>query len=386
MRKIRVLYVVTTLGRGGVQEYIRQLASRLDRDRFDLAVAYGEPRHHETSLRELGVRLFPVPLVKPVSPLRDLRCLFTLIALLRRERFDLVHTHMTKASLLGRLAGRLTGCRAVVMTAHGYSGLLDYYFSSAAARAAFRRLESFLNRTCTDRIVLLTESDRRAVTERGIVPPEKVRLIHNGVDFADVEAPEAGDALRREMNIPSHAQIVLFIGRLARQKSPETLVAAAAMVVKRNDRVRFLLAGDGPKAGLLAEQIAAGGLAGHVRLLGVRSDVPALLQAADCFVLPSLYEGMPLSLLEAMAAGLPVVASRIPGNEDLVVEGETGLLVPFGDADALGEAILGLLEDPGQAGACGEAGRRRAREHFSLDKTAELTSRLYLELMEETGS
>ena len=386
MSRIRVLYIVTTLGRGGVQEHIRQLASRLDADRFDLSVAYGDPRDHETSLRGLGVRLFPVPLVKPVSPLRDLRCFISLFSLLRRERFDIVHTHMTKASLLGRLAGRLSGCRSVVMTAHGYGGLLDYYFSTAAARAAFRRIESFLNRTCTDRVVLLTESDRADVTARGIVPPEKIRLIRNGVDSTDVDAGRPGDLVRRELGIPPSAKVVLFTGRLARQKSPETLIEAAEMVVRQNDRAWFLLAGDGPKARALEERIAAAGLAGRVRLLGVQSDVPGLLRASDLFVLPSLYEGMPLSLLEAMAAGLPVVATAIPGNRDLVVQGETGLLVPYGDSDALGKAILGLLDDPGRAGAFGEAGRRRAQKQFSLDKTAELTARLYLELMEEIGS
>lgn len=225
------------------------------------------------------------------------------------------------------------------------------------------------------RVVCVSEGSRRSYLAAGL-PEALVVAIPNGIEPA-VPLPYAGPKARRDLDIPPDAPVLLTVGRLTEQKDQACLVETAALLVPRHPGLAALLAGDGPLRDPLRERIARHGLEGTVRLLGRRTDVPDLLAAADLFVLPSRFEGLPLVVLEAMAAGLPVVATRIGGTDEAVEHGVTGLLVEPGDAGALAEAVHALLANPARARAMGLAGRESFVVGFEARRMVADTLALY---------
>jgi glycosyltransferase involved in cell wall biosynthesis len=209
------------------------------------------------------------------------------------------------------------------------------------------------------------------------VPAAKLRVVRNGVDPGRFEQPVA-HVFRSELAGNTGRPIVLTVARLAPQKGLEFLLRAAAMLPEAT----FVIAGDGPARSILAAQAESAGLADRVRFLGSRRDVPDLLAACDVFVLPSLIEGLPLSVLEAMAAARPVVATRVPGTDETVVDGETGMLVPPRDPEALAHAIRSVLSDPERASRFGSAGRARVLGDFSTRRMVSAVEQQYEELLE----
>ncbi len=374
MRSLRVLHVVSVPGVGGAQVYVAGVARALAGKGYRVAVACPDDPALVTAYAGVA-DVFPLPVARRLSPWRDLRFLVALVRLLRRERFDVVQTSAAKASLFGRLAARLAGVPVVIFTAHGFP---FHPFMTAPLRWTLETLERVMSRACTDMVVSVSETDRRDAVARGIVPATRIRTIPNGI----VPAPPSldGAAARRRLGLALDQPVVGTVGRLARQKSPEDVVRVAAHVVREIPAAAFLLVGDGPlRAGL--ERLARDlGVARNVRFLGVRDDVDAILPALDVLLLTSLWEGMPLTILEAMAAGLPVVATRVNGVPEVVAHGATGLLAEPRDVPALAAHVLALLGARESAQAMGEAGRQRVGERFTFGRTVDALSDLYQEL------
>ncbi|MBD3179057.1 MAG: glycosyltransferase [Candidatus Latescibacteria bacterium] len=282
---------------------------------------------------------------------------------LKRESFDIVHTHTPVASLIGRLAAKLAGVGTVIYTAHGF------YFHEGMGRAA-RKLYIYLEKIggrLSDLIFVQSMEDYVDARREGIAPGEKLVHIGNGIDpemFGMKRYPEERARLKKEFNI-NDQPVVGFVGRMVREKGVFDLVRAAVEVKRSHENVRFILIGEqldsgrGGCAGELRELIRREGLSSNVIMTGRREDVPSILTLLDIFVLPSYREGMPRSILEAMASSLPVVASNIRGSREEVVEGETGLLFPAGDFHALAGALRELLDNPGLARKMGERGREK---------------------------
>ena len=321
-------------------------------------------------VRQAGFRVETVPLARSYNPLRHLRAFAALVALLRRERFDLLHVHTPVAALIGRLASALTGVPRVVYTAHGF-----YFHEHMPAwkYALFVALE-WVGGRFTD--VLFTQSEEDAATARrlGLCRSGVIKAIGNGSDPALFHPVDASDAerrrLRRELGADDDRAVIVTVGRLVAEKGYPELIAAMRDVDATLWIVGERLVSD--HADPIQDAVAAAErdpvLKARVRFLGYRGDVPVLLRAADVFVLASHREGMPRSIIEAMLSGLPVVATDIRGAREEVVPGATGLLVPVRNIQALAGAIRQLAEQPDLRRRFGAAGRERAQALYDEAK------------------
>lgn len=346
-----MLLLITLAEVGGAQTYVASLLPALV-GHFDVAVAAHGPGPLREAAQAAGVRFLPLRSVRrPISPWRDLAGLFELTRLLRRERPDILHASSSKAGVLGRLAGFLARVPVRIFTVHGWAFAAHSGGSSRLYRWADRLVEPLTTVT-----ICVSEREREAGLAAGTCSQGRTVVIPNAVDVAG--AP-------RSRPVERERPLILAVGRLKAPKDFSTLIRALSDLPP--DSFEALIVGDGPDRPGLEEEIQALELSGRVRLAGERHDVPQLLAAADVFVLPSASEGLPVSVLEAMAAGLPVVASRVGGVPEQVSDGETGLLVEPGNPKELAAALHRLTADPSLRRRLGAAGHARAEQAFDLD-------------------
>ena len=385
-RRIRVLHVITRLIVGGAQENTMLTAALLDRRCFDVDVISGPQTGSEGSLieevRQRGVQLTILPdLVREVSPLCDLKALFKLAGLARRGRYDIIHTHSSKAGILGRWAGRMARVPVIVHTVHGW-GHTDR--QHPIVRGLYIALER-LSQRLTDCLVVVSPRNTEKGLADGIATPDKYVTIRSGIELDRFLRPSRSRAeVRAELGIPAGAPVMGTVARLSPQKAPLDFVAAAAAVARAIPEAHFVFVGDGPLREQAEAAIAKAGLTTRFHLTGLRRDVPELLMAFDVFALSSLWEGLPRVLPQAMAAGLPAVVTAIDGNAEAVVDGVNGRLVPPADPAALAKAVVSLLHDPETARRMGQAGLSRVCE-FSAAKMVDDIARLYKELLRAKG-
>lgn len=338
--------MITLAEIGGAQTYLAHLLPGLTEE-LDVTVAAWGPGPLRAAAEAAGARYVALRHVRrPISPVRDMLGLLELVALFRRVRPDIVHANSSKAGILGRLAAWLTRVPSRIFTAHGWAFAAYAGATSQVYLWADRAL-----RPLTTATICVADNERRIGVAARTCDPSRTVVIHNAVDVqaAPRATPDEGEPL------------VVSVGRLKYPKDTSTLLRAAA-----RSGATFEIVGDGPERADLEALHAQLGLGERVRLAGERSDVPALLGRASVFVLSSRSEGLPISVIEAMAAGLPIVASDVGGLRELVEEGVSGILVPAGDANALGGALARLLESSTLRRAMGEASRRRAEELFDL--------------------
>jgi glycosyltransferase involved in cell wall biosynthesis len=272
----------------------------------------------------------------------------------------------------GIYAAREAGVPVVIRTEHLPDLITDPY-----ERAAYNRMLQ-----AVDRVICVSEEAYASFLAAG-VPQRQVRLVRNGIYLHSGQPDRQG--VRARLGLPPRSRLVLTVARMTEQKGHRHLLETAPAVVERRPEAYFVWVGSGPLEDDLREQAHALGLDEHVRFVGQRADVTDLMAAADLFVLPSLFEGLPLAVLEAMAAGLPVVGTRICGTAEAVRDGVTGRLVEAGDAPALAAAILEVLDQPDMAAHWGAAGRQRVQQEFSAARMARDTAAIYEEALAETG-
>ena len=366
MRKLRVVTLVDRpTVTGGAERLAVQVAARLDGDRFESILCASRRTDEPLLDRELAEAGVEVLALGRRSKL-DVRAWRPLVR--RLDEVDVVHAHMFGSNVWGTLLGRLKRVPVVVAHEHTWS------FQGQPLR---RLLDRELVGRFADAFIAVAEEDRRKMIEVEGVDPDTIRLIPNGIPDPE---PGDGGAVRRELGIPEDAPVIGVVCELRAQKGLEVLFAAAAQVRQELPELRVLVAGDGPEREGLEEEARRLDLDGTVRLLGIRRDVPALLDALDVAVLSSDYEGSPLSVMEYMAAGKPVVSTRVGGVPELVEDGVHGLLVEPRDPDALAAAIGRLLHDPAEARRLGEQGRERQQRELSLDAMVRKIEDLYEEL------
>ncbi len=375
---IRVLHVITRMIVGGAQENTMLSCALIDRHRFPSDLLCGPQTGSEgelhTETRSRGVPLVIEPsLVREVHPPKDLLALWRLYRFMRARKYDVVHMHSSKAGILGRIAARLAGVGAVVHTAHGWP------FTRQQSGLG-RQLDIALEKMCAplcDTIVVVAEPDRVDGLRLGIGQPEQYRLIRSGIEiegYRDVALTRA--EARHRIGVPEDAFVFGTVGRLSPQKAPLDLLAGFERVAGSRPETHLVFVGDGPLRGEVEARAAAAGLTARVHLLGLRRDVAELQRAFDVFALASRWEGLPRVFPQAMAAGLPIVATRVAGAPDAIMPGETGWLVEVGDTEDLARRMLALAEDPPLARRMGEAGRARVGE-FSARRMVEQLEALY---------
>jgi glycosyltransferase involved in cell wall biosynthesis len=362
----RVLYIIPTLDRSGAEKQLTLLATRLARDEFDPHVCVlTRSGPYEKDLLEAGV---PVTVIgKPLKI--DPAAYFRLKRHIRALRPDLVHTWLFAANSYGRAAALAAGVRHIV-AAERCVDPWKVWHELAIDRWLARR---------TDRIVINSSGVRDFYVRQGL-PDEKFVLIPNGI--SDLPASDLSrEALLAELGLPNHARLIGAVGRLWPQKRIKDLIWAADLLKVIRDDVHLLIIGDGPHRRRLEQFRRQVRIEDKVHFLGHRSDVPRIMPHFDLVWLGSEYEGLPNVIMEAMIAGVPVVATDISGNRDLVVPDETGYLVPLGDRAALARQANKLLDNRDLARRLGEAGRRRALSEFSVERLVERHVQLYRELL-----
>ncbi len=380
--RLRVARVLSRLNVGGPAIHAILLTAGLDPASFESRLYVGAPGPAEGDLLPLaharGVRPIAVPgLGRSIHPGRDLAALRHLVREFRAFRPHIVHTHAAKAGALGRLAAWIARAPVTVHTFHGH--VLRGYFNPMVA-GAFRTIERALARRTT-RIVALSPGQREDLLAMRIGRPERVAVVPLGLELdALLEAQARRGALRRHLGVPPEARLVGIVARLVPIKDHATFFAAAARVAQADPATRFVVAGDGPLRADLEVMAAAGELRGRTHFLGWWENLPALYADLDVVALTSRNEGTPVCLLEAMAAGVPVVATRVGGVPDVVRHEETGLLVPPGDPAALAVALASLLADPERRSALGLAGRRAAYPAYDVKTLIARVEALYREL------
>lgn len=377
---VPVAHVITRLDVGGAQETAVRICGGLDRTHWSPILIAGDDVGSGGSLRGEAERLgVPVQIVKslrsPVSPLADVRAVRDIAAVLRDARARVVQTHSSKAGVLGRQAAHRIDAEAVIHTVHGWS------FNSSQSRllsATYRSIERKMARR-TDAIVVVSTADRVMGLASGIGRSDQYEIVRSGIPLA---VPEEVDraAVRVAFGWDSHDVVVVSVGRLEVQKDPIALVEAFALAHECHPCVRLVLIGDGSLAGDIREAALRHRVHDRVQLLGLRNDVADLLTAADVFALASRWEGLPRAVLEAMRAGLPVVATDTRGINDILSDGETGRLVPVGDTSALAAAIAEVVSHPDRGRLWEENARARLPE-FSESEMLRATVALYRRLL-----
>jgi glycosyltransferase involved in cell wall biosynthesis len=370
----RVLRLITRLNVGGPARQALLLTRALAPD-FDTQLAAGRPEAAEGELTDPEVAVAHVPLVRSPNPWLDTRAVLETRRLLRSRRTHVLHTHMSKAGTVGRVAARLVSPRPVTIhTFHGH--VLEGYFSPPVRRI-FLEVERRLAPR-TDVLVTISEEIRDALLDLGIGRPEQFRVIRLGFDlsaFSAVTVPRG--VLRKSLRLAPDVPLVGIVGRLVPIKDVPTMLHAMHEV----PQAHLAVIGDGELRPELEAAAQAAGLADRVHFTGWAPDVAAALSDLDVVALSSRNEGTPVALIEAIAAGRPVVATDVGGVRAVVRDGETGFLVPPNDAVALGAAVRRLLEDPDLRRRMGAAGRAAVIERFGQDRLVREVGDLYRELL-----
>ena len=327
--------------------------------------------------RVSGVKIIQIPsLLRRISPVNDLRALYDLVRLIKAEKPDVVHTHTSKAGILGRLAANIARVRPIVHTPHGH--VFFGHFGPILSRI-FMWIERLFE-PLTDRVVVLTDGERKDYLDLNVYPEDKLVQIHSGVDIKKfMQLPVCAVEKKRSLGLEQNGLVVGFIGWLLPIKGPMHLLKAMEDVwIDYDDTVLVFIGKGDLDVDLRAEALKAGAN-GRVNFLGWRNDIDEILPLFDILVLPSLNEGMGRVLVEAMAAGKPVVASNVGGIPDLVKHNLNGLLVPPGDEKALATSIKQLINDPEKAKTMGQYGREFC-DQFSMEAMVEKLDNLYQEL------
>lgn len=377
LKRPRIAHVITESNLGGAQRNTLLSVRGLLGAGLDVELICGPGGPLPDEARASGAVAHLVPdLVRPVDPVRDVRALRVIHRLCHRRRYDIVHTHCTKAGLLGRAAAWWAGVPIIVHTIHG----APFELRRDLRTRVFLTLERLAARV-TDRLICVGETFRRHVAGWGIGSEAKLVTIYSGLDFGALVPGRTVAETKRALALEDAWPIVGSVGRLTEAKALHYLIEAVAGLREKYTRIRLVIVGDGPLRPALEAAAQRFGGAAAVTFVGERNDVADLLSAFDIYAMSSRWEGVGRAMTEAMLSGLPVVATDVGGVTELVVDGRTGLVIPPGNPAALAAAIDQVASDREFARRLGAAGRERARELMGGDRMIADLCRLYATLL-----
>jgi sugar transferase (PEP-CTERM/EpsH1 system associated) len=366
---IKVMHIIEDLENGGAERVLVTLASGLDPQRFRPLVCCLTKKGRMAV--ELEARGIPVVTINK-RPKLDLAMLFRLCKLMREQKIDIVHTHVFTANFWGRLAAIFANVPVLITHEH----------STFTVDNRFRRwIENVLIRR-TNRVITVSENLRRRLVSEGRLPPNVVVTIHNGLHLQPQSSDEAKRAqLRRELGLEKFDHVIGTVGRLEPRKNYPLLLEAIAMLLARHPRAALLMIGSGPEKEKLQQQAHNLGISGQVVFTGYRSDISGLLGLMSTFCLSSTTEGISMAILEAMAAGVPVVATQVGGNVEIIPDRQHGILVPSGDVAALANALSETLSNQDAAIKMAKHGQARICEFFSEQHMIQRIEALYMQCL-----
>lgn len=384
--RTRVLRVITRLNIGGPAQHVILLTAGLERLGWRTSLIIGQVDPDEGDMGDLAGRAGVEPFVidsmrNRAGPLADLRTLAALFRLFRRERPAIVHLHLLKARLLGGLAARWAGVPIVVETFHGT--LLTGYYAAPVARL-LAWLERWLARRM-EAVIAVSPAVAGELAAARVGSPARVHVIPLGLDLERFGGVGLRSTLRRELGLSEDVPLIGTVGRLVPIKGLSLFVDAAALIHRALPAAQFIIVGDGPLRAELSRRTGAAGLSGQVHFLGWRRNLEALYPDLDLVMLTSLNEGTPVSIIEAMAAGRAVVATRVGGVADVIEDGASGVLVPPGDPAALAAAAVALLREPERRREMGEVARAAVLRRYGAGRLVADTDALYRRLLARRG-
>ena len=357
-----ILFLSTSSGPGGAERVISNLAASLDPARYRAVLCLFRPGWIQERSENRGVHTHIIP----TRGMTDWRWAFRFRRLLADENVDLIHAHEFDANVQGAFVAAISGI-PLVATVHGK----HYFWEKLRRRLAYR----WVSRQAT--MVAVSEDLKQFILEKVGVSSNRITVLYNGVDLPRPPSPTDIDACRNELHLPEGDQVVGVVGNLYPVKGHQYLIEGIPEVLEKCPNTSFIFAGRGQLETELKDQVHRLGLDGRVHFLGLRQDIPSILALLDVFVLPSLSEGLSMAILEAMMAGKPVIATRVGGNPEIVLDGETGFLVPPKDSQALAASLITLLMNRDHALQLAERGKHRAEGQFSLRTMVSAYQSLY---------
>lgn len=369
--KIKILRVVTWLPVGGVEKRLVKILPLLNEAPFEFRVlCLREKGALAPELEKSGIKVDLIPFKSRLDPF----ALKKFVKYLKEEKFHLIHSHMYRSNVPATIAGRIAGVPVIVSQIHN----VDTW-------QTFRQvwMDRFLCRYRAG-LIAVSEEVKRDVVKVLRVPEEFCRVIYNGVSVENFENVKRDRRVFGEAGIGENDVVVVMVSRLVEQKNPDIALKAFSEIVKKRPDAHLVFAGGGNMKNQLKALVEEKGLGGNIHFLGTRPDIAEILAASDIFTLPSSKEGFSNAILEAMASGLPVVVSDVGGNGEAVVDGESGFILPPGDAGVLKDKLLFLIENGERRLAMGRAANLRAKE-FSLDNMRNSVRQYYLSLLKNKG-
>ncbi len=366
---IKILYVIANVSFGGGEKVFSQLAGRLNKDNYEIQFACSPGGHLECELSNLGIAVAPIDFKRTLNITTFIR----LFKIMKSQKPDIVHSQGARANFYTRFAAKLAGVPFIVST---IAAPVEEFNVNPIKKAIYVLLNR-CSEKLVDRFIVVADSLREKLIKRHRIAPEKIVRIYNGVELAQCDCNKSSSRLKEELNIEDNAVLVAAIGRLVWEKDLPCFIRAAEKVLSSQSQVKFLIVGDGPLRGSLENVVKTLGIERSVIFTGFREDIKEILSALDILVLCSLREGLPLTILEAMARAKPVVATNIEGVREEVIDNVTGILVEPRNSDSLEDAIICLLKDRQRAQALGLKGREIVEKKFTLEQAIELHEQLY---------
>ena len=365
--RIKVLHLITSLEVGGAQQGLLLGLPRFDPDRYEHVICSLMDRMRMAAqFRQAGIEVHSLGLSRKT----DLAVTLRLRTLLKQLRPDILHTYLLHSNVLGRIVGRLVGVPVIVSSER-----------TIGQANRWGRLATRLTNPLTNAVEVNSETGARAIERDLGVPAGKIEVVRSGIDLDAFGGLSKRTEIRSELGLTGDQHLVLYVGRLRRVKGVEHGIRAFASASVQHENMHMALAGEGEQLGYLRNLANELGISERISFLGVRNDLPDLFSAADSVLMPSLNEGFPRTAIEAMAAGKPVIATRVGGTPEAIVEGETGILVPSADIDAMASALVKLVGDRGLQSRLGKAGRRRAEQNYPVDNYVARLDGLYRQLL-----
>ena len=386
---LRFFQVIARLNVGGAAVYNMLLTRYLNEKGYDSRLIKGRENPHEGYILDVTrdydqakLHIFIPNLTRDISVWQDFIALFKLVRLFYREKPHVVHTHTAKAGVLGRIAAIIARVPVKVHTFHGHA--FRGYFGRLRTRF-FLLIEQVLGQL-SDCITTETNALREDLISFKIASPEKIKVIPLGLELSQfTDLSSCRGVLRETLGLETHTIIVGIVARLVPIKAVDVFLHAAKRLISLHDRTHFVVVGDGELRADLETMADELGLAGHVSFTGFWQDLREVYADFDIVVLTSLNEGCPVSIIEALAAGKPVVATAVGGVKDVIQHGENGLLVPPGDPDKIARACADLIDSPSTRQRLADRGRRTVFENFAIQNSVDLVEQLYLNLLELKG-
>jgi glycosyltransferase involved in cell wall biosynthesis len=384
-----VLRAIARLNMGGPTLHVSYLSAGLRERGYETILVAGTVGQGEQSMayvaEELGVEVVTIPhLHRDISPIRDLLATVRLARIMRAERPTILHTHTAKAGAVGRAAALFAGRSRPPIIVHTFHGhVLRGYFGRSWT-GFFQLLERLLARI-TDALVAVSPEVRDELVSLGVAPASKFRVIRLGIELDTRVSPdgEAGAEARRVMGVPDHRFVVGWIGRMTGVKRTDVVLRGFRALRDEGVDAVLCMVGDGPDRDGVEELADELGVVRHCLFPGYQEDVGPFFSAFDVFVLPSGNEGTPVTAIEALASGCPVVATRVGGVPDVVEDGVDGFLIAPAAADELASRLVQLAREPELRARMGDAGRERMRTRYAVDRLVDDVDRLYRELLEQ---